>query len=366
MQTSPESLVIDPYPEDADAITFCEAFLRGGVARFVFGRNEYAKSIASVVDIDGFIDDFTTDAQYEGKPIVPAHALPKNALVVSAVVLGRPITALRRIREEGMRGLSYFAFQKYSGLALKDVHFLDRFKAEYFAHRDHYEWIAGLLADVESQRIFRRLVNFRLSRDLTYMEGFVDAQFRQYFEGLLDLKPSGEIFLDVGSFDGYTSQEFARRCPDYRAIHTFEPEPANMARVKARLAGFSNVFYHSCGCSDRTQTLKFKVRGSASQICKDGDSVIRVERIDDVVSGDYTFLKMDIEGGEIPALEGAGDSIKRCHPKLAISVYHHVDDLWRVPSVVLRMRSDYKIYLRHYTEGVDETVMFFIPERPLK
>ena len=29
--------------------------------------------------------------------------------------------------------------------------------------------------------------------------------------------------------------------------------------------------------------------------------------------------------------------------------------------MVLSIRSDYKIYLRHYTEGIYETVMYFIP-----
>lgn len=71
---------------------------------------------------------------------------------------------------------------------------------------------------------------------------------------------------------------------------------------------------------------------------------------------------MDIEGAENEAIEGAKKTIMRCHPVLAISVYHKADDLWKIPNQVLEIRNDYKIYLRHYTEGIAETVMFFVPK----
>ena len=78
---------------------------------------------------------------------------------------------------------------------------------------------------------------------------------------------------------------------------------------------------------------------------------------------DLTFLKMDIEGTELLALEGASQTISRCKPRMAICVYHNASDLWRIPQKVLSIFDGYDIYLRHYTEGVTETVMFFIPQK---
>jgi hypothetical protein len=46
---------------------------------------------------------------------------------------------------------------------------------------------------------------------------------------------------------------------------------------------------------------------------------------------------------------------------MAICVYHNPGDIWKIPQQVFRIRSDYKLFLRHYTEGVVETVMFFMP-----
>ena len=361
MKIGDNLIIVDGFSQSSYADAFCEKFMSGNYPRYVLGRNAYALSISHAVEIDGFIDDFTQDTLFCGKPVVSANNAPKNSLVVSAVVLGRPVSAQNRILEVGLVGLDYLSFKKLSGLDLKSVLFTDLFHDEFKTHRKKYELVFHLLADNESRRILQCLLNYRLTHDLRYMQGFVDAQNRQYFEDFLDLKANGETFIDVGCFDGYTSLEFIRRCPGYNKIHVFEPDPTNMERAKQRLQQYPSIQFHSSGCSDRTQTLNFRSDGSSSQLCNDGDFTIAVDRIDNLVDDKFTFLKMDIEGGEIPAIEGARESILRHHPRLAICVYHKVDDIWRVPSLILGIRDDYKVYLRHYTEGVTETVMFFVP-----
>jgi hypothetical protein len=62
------------------------------------------------------------------------------------------------------------------------------------------------------------------------------------------------------------------------------------------------------------------------------------------------------------AIEGMKNHILNDYPKMAISVYHKVNDLWKIPEQILAIRDDYNIYIRHYTEGTDETVMFFMPK----
>ena len=71
---------------------------------------------------------------------------------------------------------------------------------------------------------------------------------------------------------------------------------------------------------------------------------------------------MDIEGGELAALEGARGSIEAHRPALAVCVYHRPSDFWTVPRTILSMSPDYLVYLRHYTESIYETVMYFVPK----
>lgn len=355
----------DSFQKDFYAVFFCEKFLHGKSLRYVFGCNEWASSIAEYVDLDGFVDDFIDAAIFCGKPVINSQLLPDNAMVVSAIVGEQPITAQRRIAElsdQGVLGLDYYAFRKYSGLPLKEVTFLGEFDDEFNTNYVRFEWVFRLLSDNESRRIYSALLNFRLSRNLLYMQGFVDSQDHQYFENFLNLQVENEVFVDVGSFDGYTSEEFIKRCPNYSAIHIFEPEPSNMEKVKAKLGKYQNICYHQCGASSRAQVLKFNSDGSSSSVSNDGKLSINVDRIDDLVQEPFSFLKMDIEGGEAEALLGASLSIGAYHPRLAICVYHKADDLWRIPELVLSFRDDYDLYLRHYTEGVTETVMFFIPK----
>lgn len=360
---SPTSLLnIDDHTDDEIARAFCDDFLSGAKPRYIFGRNEYATSIAQAVDVDGFIDDFTDDQTFLNKPIIRIEDVPKNALVVSAVVLGRPLTAEQRLKDFDIRSLDFFAFTKYAEIAIIPIMFWDEFPANFKQHRGQYEWVYNLLQDNESKRIFTKIINFRLSGDLSYMHGFTDIQYRQYFEDFLALKPDNEVFVDVGGFDGYTSIEFIKRCPAYGAVHVFEPEPGNMATVRERLGKYENVKFHTLGLSNQSQMLRFAASGSASRISDEGDIEIEVARLDDVLKEPFTYIKMDVEGGEKGALEGAKQSIIKHHPRLAISVYHRCDDFWKIPQQILSYRDDYKIFLRHYTEGITETVMFFIPK----
>ena len=74
-----------------------------------------------------------------------------------------------------------------------------------------------------------------------------------------------------------------------------------------------------------------------------------------------TFIKMDIEGMERFALEGARNIIEKNRPKLAISVYHLHDDVRVLFRIISEMLPNSRFFLRHYSEGIHETVLFCLP-----
>lgn len=347
--------------ENKYATEFCKEFVNSSLElRFIFGRNEYAESIAGQINVAGFIDEFTDDKEYMGKPIIRLKDLPPKSLVVS-VVIGRPLTVRNKLNKHSAKHLDYFAFYKYSGLEIRPVRYWNDFKDDFETSKGHFQWIYNLLNDATSKETLSKIINFRISDNLDYMDGFVERQDKQYFEDFLNLYPADEVFVDIGGYDGYTSLEFIKRCPDYKSIHFFEPENNNMLLAKNNLAPFKNIIFHPMGLSDRKQTLKFMAGGSTSMVSEFGDIEIHLDKLDDIVNDEVTFIKMDIEGGEGDAIEGAKNCIIKNHPRLAVCVYHKSDDFFKIPEQILSIRDDYTIYLRHYTEGVDETVMFFIP-----
>jgi FkbM family methyltransferase len=84
--------------------------------------------------------------------------------------------------------------------------------------------------------------------------------------------------------------------------------------------------------------------------------------IDDFVSKyrvpSIDFIKMDIEGAELPALKGAVKTIKKFKPTLAISIYHSFDDFVDIPKYIKTTFPFYNLYLGHYTVYAEETILF--------
>jgi FkbM family methyltransferase len=168
----------------------------------------------------------------------------------------------------------------------------------------------------------------------------------------------------VGAFDGSTTLKFINQCPHYRAAYVFEPDPNNFLVCQRKLAGCPNVQIWRIGAGRAKGTASFATNGSTSSISSEGALIVELDRLDDILPLKPTFIKMDIEGGEPAAIIGAEALIREHQPRLALCVYHKPGDFWRIPKQVLSINPHYDVYLRHYTESIYETVMFFVPRCP--
>lgn len=368
-QLSTDPLLISAPGEKARleyAQKFAHAFASSDCAkpRVLFGCNVYAQDLIRQFPIRCIVDDFSTDAHVGGVPIIRSAEIPKDALVV-VLSGGRPLTVKDQLAALGVEQLDYFAFRRASAAPLRPVVFNEGFEEDFNVHRGRYEWVLSLLADNESREIFRKLISFRYKSDLELLRGFSYREPQQYFEPFLDFRNHGEVFYDVGCFDGYTSKEFIRHCPGYAAVHAFEPELTNVQACRANLGAFANTTVHPFGLSNSSATLRMSSAGSGSALSDDGTQTIHVEPLDALKLTPPTFIKIDIEGAEPWALQGARQTIAQHHPRLAVAVYHQAIDfspMWQIPELVLSIRDDYEIRLRHYTESIYETVMFFLPK----
>lgn len=353
--------LVAKHPENSSTISFCEEYIHSQKPKFVFGINQYAEGISNTIDIVGFIDDFTDKKEHLGKPIFKLDEIPKKALVLSTSTM-RPLTVQEKLNKHGVEHLDYFSFFKHAGLNLTNVELWDNYEQEFQNNREHFERFYSLLEDEKSRETYWKLVNFKLSYDLSYMKGFEEAQHRQYFEDFLNLQKNDEVFADIGGFDGYTTREFIKHCPNFKQVLFFEPFDENMSTAKQKLKNEKRIMFFRSALSNRCGTLYLSPDGSATKIGDRGPISIKTQKLDDIKSEKITFLKMDVEGAESEVIDGAKKVIQRDHPRLAISAYHKPSDFWKIPKQILRIRDDYKIYMRHYTEGKDETVFFFIPK----
>lgn len=186
---------------------------------------------------------------------------------------------------------------------------------------------------------------------------------QQYFDNDIVVAGENEVFVDGGSFDGQDSINFVSWCNgNYDKIYAFEPDLDNLNKIKNNTSNIKNIDLISAGLWKNKDVLYFSSgKAENSSIGNEGDIKVDVESIDNIVSGgNCTFIKMDIEGSESMALEGARNTIFLCKPKLAICVYHKPEDIVNIPIQILNMNRNYKLYLRHYSYTHTETVLYAI------
>jgi len=211
-----------------------------------------------------------------------------------------------------------------------------------------------------------QLINFNGNAEKFFFE---DIQFEysqsQYFDkDIMCTTSHDEVFIDAGCLDFTTSRHFIDWCGgSYGKIIAFEPNHSQYLVCVENAKGVKNVEIYPNGVWNKSEEIKFSsavIAGGAS-ISDSGTTTIKTVTIDDVLNGEKaTFIKMDVEGSELNALRGSEETILKYRPKLAISLYHKPEDLWELPSFILSLHNDYKLYLRHYSNWEHETILYAV------
>ena len=184
----------------------------------------------------------------------------------------------------------------------------------------------------------------------------------------------GDVVLDVGACWGDTAMYFASKTGSEGKVFSFEFIPNNIKLFKLNISFnptlIDQIELVSQPVSDNSgQTIYFKDHGPGSIVkfepfLEQSGSSTTVS-IDDFVKSKHIktidFIKMDIEGAETLALEGAIETIKKFRPKLAIAIYHSMDDFFNIPNWILSLNLDYEIFIGHYTIHAEETICFAKP-----
>lgn len=189
-----------------------------------------------------------------------------------------------------------------------------------------------------------------------------------YFDlDMLMPQKTKEVFVDAGCFDGLTTKQFFTWCKGEAYSYCFEPDSKNINLIKKNLHNRNNYEIVPKALWSGNRTLVMEAKGNfATSVGEDTNNInlqmIEAVSLDDFLDGgEATFIKMDIEGAEVEALLGAKKTIAEQKPRLAISIYHKTDDIWRIPDTILRCCPDYRFYLRHYSFSDYDTVLYAIP-----
>lgn len=159
----------------------------------------------------------------------------------------------------------------------------------------------------------------------------------------------------------------------YKKVVIFEPDDLNIKKVKRNIKENKGILIVHKGVWNKTMKLPFKSAGNeASKVVDQANwmeaqsdvKTISVVAMDDMQEcQDATFIKMDLEGAEMQALQGAENIIKRNKPKLAVCIYHSDQDMLEIIRYIHKIVPEYSLYVRQYSNGIGETVLYAVYKR---
>jgi FkbM family methyltransferase len=194
-----------------------------------------------------------------------------------------------------------------------------------------------------------------------------------------------EVFVDCGAYRGDTIARFNQAVSGrFKQIYAFEPDPVHFAYCKARalelfgLQRESQVICRPVGVWEKSGMLQFCSLDLASHFVPAMDftseyanssatsvtgqvSGLEVVALDEAISEKITLLKLEVEGSEVPALNGARQTILRSHPKMALSVYHRPLDLIQILAFVEELGLGYTMSMLHHNTDYSGTVCYYTP-----
>lgn len=218
------------------------------------------------------------------------------------------------------------------------------------AHSGELETVYHLLADEQSRRVFRHVLNFKISGKPSYLRE-AETPKSEVYEGILRLS-GDEDYYDLGGYDGDTVQEFlSETCGKFRSITVLEPDEKNFRKLERAAASFpdGNIRLVQAASWVKDGSLPFCGKaGRSSFLGEGGKTLAPVRSVDSLADGNrVSFLKMDVEGAEAETLLGAAETIRRYRPKLAVSAYHRNEDLFRLPLLIHELCPEYRLFFRH-------------------
>ena len=240
-------------------------------------------------------------------------------------------------------------------------------------HTEELRKLFYLWTDDDSRREYLAQLRFRMRLDFDGLASPVSH--KQYFpDDLYSILPE-DVFVDCGAFDGDTIQDFLQHQNNfYGTIFAFEPDQINFQKLQECISTLpepirkkmiaKRVPVGTCG-----QKVRFMSTGTvSSRVTELGEIEMNCVCIDqETLDCTPSFIKMDIEGAEIDALNGAREAIQLSRPILAICVYHKPDHIWRIPLLISTFVDGYSFFLRPHDEEGWDLVCYAVPrERLLK
>lgn len=226
------------------------------------------------------------------------------------------------------------------------------------------EWLSNRLHDETSRRVLAEVLSARRTGDILLLPE--PSPESQYFPSDVPLQKGPIHYVDVGAFEGETICALANNGFVFSRITAIEPDLLNFEKLAATLARHvpcDDVVLLPCGLGNKTEFVAFQGLGQpSSAVGERGNATALVVAFDDAVHcSRVDYIKLDVEGAELLALEGCKNTILLHHPAIAVAVYHKPADLWQIPRFLDELVPDSRFYLRSHGQHGFDLVLYAVP-----
>lgn len=283
---------------------------------------------------------------YNGRVCISPQQLTELDSVVVFVMLGNYKEVVEELRHRNIE--CYF---------FGDLHlniYNEHYHASWFEkNRKEMLEALDLFEDEISKQIYVEAICNRIAPQYAGKTFHEMEEKGEYFgTGIFDIGKD-ECYVDAGAYDGDSIRAFEEAVKgNFEKIYGFELDFRNYSAMKRSLDIFNDnrIQLFNMGISCEEKEVGIVGAGYGARIEESESQSVKLGRLDTILHGKrITLIKMDVEGAEMDGLRGAENIISIQHPKLAISVYHKLNDMWEIPQYIKNMCKEYKIYLRHHT-----------------
>ena len=336
---------------------------------YIYGTGVIAKQVflscnENKIKVKGFIDNLNSSLikKYLSKRIYKLNSINRNSIII--IASGNYAIKIKNILKK--KKIKYIInLSEFFNSLHKTNEPEKNFFSDLIENRYRYLNLIGYLEDDISKKIINLIFKYRFSFNLNYLsKAKMYSGKNQWFDKKIIKNNNNYTFLDGGAYDGDTIEEFLKfNSNKYRKIYGFEINKKNFLLMKKKFKNFKNIFlYNNAITNNNNKVVYFSSTSQTSSRIekKNKSKPIKTIKIDNFLNQEDCFIKLDIEGQEKKALIGAKKIIKSKKTMLAIASYHFENDLWKLASIILKFNTNYKFYVRHYTQSSYETVLYCI------
>lgn len=226
------------------------------------------------------------------------------------------------------------------------------------------EYVFYIAASTQILEITKYLVSCGVDVNNIYQFRYYGTEVydeKQYIDSFLEVKDE-DIVIDAGAYTCDFTERFINwNKGKYKRIYAFEPDKENYDIAVKNMEQYENVEVVNSAVGEVSTSVSFMSKeGAGSGINENGNSTVEVVALDDMNLDKVSFIKLDVEGFELDTLKGGINTIKKYRPRMAICLYHKINDIIDIPKFIEELDLGYKYYLRIYSNTYLEIVLYCI------